>query len=81
MNNQRCPSVELLHLFGSHQLSHAHRLPAVLVVPQHRVQSRQQCSDVPLLPFDPVQNLHATINKPLQTLLAQKRNKCRVEAA
>lgn len=64
MNNQRCPSVELLDLFGSHQLSHAHRLPAILIVPQHRVQSRQQRSDVPLLPFDPVQNLHVTINKP-----------------
>lgn len=81
VNNQRCPSVELLHLFGSHQISHAHGLPAVLVLPQHRVQSRQQRSDVSLLPVDPVQNLHVTINKPLQTLLAQKRNKCCVGAA
>lgn len=60
VDNQRRPPVELLHLLGRHKVSHAHGLPALLVLPQHCVQSGQQCSDVSLLPLDPVQDLHRT---------------------
>lgn len=57
MDNQDSLSVVLLHLVRRHQVSHAHRLPARFAVPQHRVQSWQQRSDVSLLPFNPVQDL------------------------
>lgn len=62
VDDQRRPSVELLHLIVRHQVGHAHGLPALLVLPQHRVQSRQQRSDVSLLPLDPVQDLNGTSN-------------------
>ena len=57
MDNQHSLSVELLHLVGCHQVGHAHRLPAGFTLPQHRVQGRQQRSDVSLLPLNPVQDL------------------------
>lgn len=66
MDNQHSLPVELLHLVRGHQVSHAHRLPAGLPLPQHRVKSGQQRPDVPLLPLDPVQDLqHDNKNKPL----------------
>lgn len=57
MDHQHRLSVVLLHLVGRHQVGHAHRLPAGLPLPQHRVQGRQQRSDVSLLPLNPVQDL------------------------
>lgn len=63
MDDQRRPSVELLHLVVGDQVGHADGLPALLVLPQHRVQGGQQRPDVPLLPLDPVQDLHGTSSR------------------
>lgn len=53
-----CFAVHLLDLFWCDQVGHAHRFPARFSLPQDRMHSGQQSTDVTLLPLNPVQNLH-----------------------
>lgn len=57
VDDQNSFAVDLLDLFWSNQVSHTHRLPARLSLPQHSMHGGQQSTDVTLLPLDPVQNL------------------------
>uniref|UniRef100_A0A8C4IMV7 Uncharacterized protein n=1 Tax=Dicentrarchus labrax TaxID=13489 RepID=A0A8C4IMV7_DICLA len=57
VDDQDSFAVDLLDLFRSNQVSHAHRLPARLSLPQHSMHGGQQSTDVTLLPLNPVQNL------------------------
>lgn len=50
-------AVDLLDLLRSDQVSHPHRLPAGLSLPQHSMHGGQEGSDVTLLPLNPVKNL------------------------
>lgn len=57
VDDQDCFAVNLLDLFWSDQVRHAHGLPARLPFPQNSMHGGQQSTDVTLLPLDPVQNL------------------------
>lgn len=57
VDDQDCFAVDLLDLFWSNQVSHAHRPPARLSLPQHSMHGGQQSTDVTLFPLNPVQNL------------------------
>lgn len=61
MHYQHCTAVLLLHLLWSHQVSHTHRCPAALPIPQYCVQSGQQCTNIPLFAFNPVQKLQTSM--------------------
>lgn len=57
VDDQHCFAVHLLDLFWCDQVSHAHRLPACLSLPQDCVHGGQQSTDVAFFPLDPVQDL------------------------